>query len=78
MKILMSFSISSINNLQETISIILPALVENLARLTSGILEEYIRHRVEVYDVVLNFSKGCRRKHVVEGQLLALADIGRS
>ncbi len=67
------------SNLQETISIILLALVDGKPRTLNlkEMLEEYIRHRVEVIRRRTQFllSKARRRKHVVEGQLIALADI---
>ena len=69
------------SNLQETISIILLALVDGKPRTLNlkEILEEYIRHRVEVIRRRTQFllAKARRRKHVVEGQLLALADIDK-
>ncbi len=65
--------------LQETISIILLALVDGKPRLLNlkQILEEFIRHRVAVIRRRTQFllAKARRRKHVVEGQLLALANI---
>ena len=67
------------SNLQETISIILLALVDGKPRTLNlkEMLEEYIRHRVEVIRRRTQFllAKARRRKHVVEGQLIALADI---
>lgn len=67
------------SNLQETISIILLALVDGKPRLLNlkEMLEEFIRHRVEVIRRRTQFLlvRARRRKHVVEGQLLALADI---
>ncbi len=69
------------SNLQETISIILLALVDGKPRTLNlkEMLEEYIRHRVEVIRRRTQFllAKARRRKHVVEGQLLALADIDK-
>jgi DNA gyrase subunit A len=67
------------SSLQETISIILLALVDGKPRTLTikQILEEFLRHR----EVVIRrrtqhlLSKARRRKHVVEGQLLALANI---
>ena len=65
--------------LQETISIILLALVDGKPRLLNlkQILEEFIRHRVAVIRRRTQFllAKARRRKHVVAGQLLALANI---
>ena len=65
--------------LQETISIILLALVDGKPRLLNlkQILEEFVRHRVSVIRRRTQFllAKARRRKHVVEGQLLALANI---
>jgi DNA gyrase subunit A len=65
--------------LQETISIILLALVDGKPRLLNlkQILEEFVRHRVTVIRRRTQFLliKARRRKHVVEGQLLALANI---
>ena len=67
------------SNLQETISIILLALVDGKPRTLNlkEMLEEYIRHRVEVIRRRTQFllAKARRRKHVLEGQLIALADI---
>jgi DNA gyrase subunit A len=67
------------SNLQETISIILLALVDGKPRTLNlkEMLEEYVRHRVEVIRRRTQFllAKARRRKHVVEGQLIALADI---
>jgi len=65
--------------LQDTISIILLALVDGKPRLLNlkQMLEEFIRHRVSVIRRRTQFllAKARRRKHVVEGQLLALANI---
>ena len=65
--------------LQDTFSIILLALVDGKPRLCTlkQLLEEYIRHRTNVIRRRTQFllSKARKRKHTVEGLLLALADI---
>ena len=65
--------------LQDTVSLIFLALVDNKPRLLSlkSMLEEYIRHRVNVIRRRTQFllSKARKRKHTVEGLLLALANI---
>jgi len=65
--------------LQDTFSIILLALVDGKPRVLSlkGLLEEFIRHRATVIRRRTQFllNKARRRKHTVEGLLLALADI---
>ncbi|MFP6618626.1 MAG: DNA gyrase subunit A [Pirellulaceae bacterium] len=65
--------------LQDTISIILLALVDGKPQLLNlkQMLEEFIRHRIAVIRRRTQFllAKARRRKHVVEGQLLALANI---
>jgi len=65
--------------LQDTFSIILLALVDGKPRLCSikQFMEEYIRHRVTVIRRRTQFllAKARRRKHTVEGLLLALANI---
>ncbi|HEV7280900.1 MAG TPA: DNA gyrase subunit A [Pirellulaceae bacterium] len=65
--------------LQDTFSIILLALVDGKPRVMSiiGLLEEFLRHRVTVIRRRTQFrlNEARRRKHVIEGQLLALADI---
>ncbi|MEO2023282.1 MAG: DNA gyrase subunit A [Pirellulaceae bacterium] len=65
--------------LQDTISIILLALVDGKPQLLNlkQMLEEFIRHRITVIRRRTQFllAKARRRKHVVEGQLLALANI---
>ena len=65
--------------LQDTVSVILLALVDGKPRVMSfkGLLEEFLRHRVAVIRRRTEFllSKARRRKHTVEGLLLALADI---
>jgi DNA gyrase subunit A len=65
--------------LQDTFSIILLALVDGKPReLTlKQLLEEYLRHRVTVIRRRTQFllAKARRRKHTVEGLLLALANI---
>ena len=67
--------------LQDTISIILLALVDGKPRLLSikGLLQEFIRHRVTVIRRRTEFllSKARKRKHTVEGLLLALAEIDK-
>ena len=65
--------------LQDTFSIILLALVDGKPRTCSlkQLLEEYLRHRLTVIRRRTQFllSKARRRKHTVEGLLLALANI---
>jgi DNA gyrase subunit A len=65
--------------LQDSFSIILLALVDGKPRVLSfkGLLEEFIRHRVIVIRRRTQFllAKARRRKHTVEGLLLALANI---
>jgi DNA gyrase subunit A len=65
--------------LQDTFSIILLALVDGKPRTCSlkQLLEEYLRHRLTVIRRRTQFllSKTRRRKHTVEGLLLALANI---
>ena len=65
--------------LQDTISLIFLALVDGKPRLLpiKGLLEEFIRHRVAVIRRRTQFllAKARRRKHTVEGLLLALAEI---
>ena len=65
--------------LQESISIILLALVDGKPRTLNfkALLLEFIRHRVEVIRRRTEFllSRARRRKHTVEGLLLALANI---
>ena len=65
--------------LQDTFSIILLALVDGKPRVMSlkQMLEEFIRHRATVIRRRTQFllSRARKRKHTVEGLLLALADI---
>ena len=65
--------------LQDTFSIILLALVDGKPRTCSlkQLMEEFLRHRVIVIRRRTQFllSKARKRKHTVEGLLLALADI---
>jgi DNA gyrase subunit A len=65
--------------LQDSFSIIFLALVDGKPRVLSfkGLLEEFIRHRVTVIRRRTQFllAKARRRKHTVEGLLLALANI---
>ena len=65
--------------LQDSFSIILLALVDGKPRLLSlkGLLDEFIRHRVTVIRRRTQFllARARRRKHTVEGLLLALANI---
>jgi DNA gyrase subunit A len=65
--------------LQDTFSIILLALVDGKPRLCSfkELLTEFIRHRVTVIRRRTQFllARARRRKHTVEGLLLALANI---
>ncbi len=65
--------------LQDSFSIILLALVDGKPRVLSfkQILEEFIRHRVQVIRRRTQFllAKARRRKHTVEGLLLAHANI---
>lgn len=67
------------SSLQETYSIILLALVDGKPReLTlKEMMQEFLRHRVTVIRRRTQFLLGAarKRKHVVEGLLLALADI---
>lgn len=65
--------------LQQSVSIILLALVDGKPRLLpfKDILTEFLRHRTTVIRRRTQFllSKARKRKHTVEGLLLALADI---
>ncbi len=65
--------------LQDTFSIILLALVDGKPRLMSikTLLEEFVRHRVNVIRRRTQFllARARKRKHTVEGLLLALANI---
>ena len=65
--------------LQTTFSIILLALVDGKPRVMSikGMLEEFIRHRASVIRRRTQhlLSRARKRKHTIEGLLLALADI---
>ena len=65
--------------LQDTFSLILLALINGKPRLMSikALMEEFIRHRVNVIRRRAQFllAKARRRKHTVEGLLLALANI---
>ncbi|PQO27249.1 DNA gyrase subunit A [Blastopirellula marina] len=65
--------------IQDTISIILLALVDGKPRTMSikELVEEFIRHRVTVIRRRTQFllARARQRKHTVEGLLLALADI---
>lgn len=65
--------------LQESVSIILLALVDGKPRVLSikDLLQEFIRHRLTVIRRRTQFllNKARQRKHTVEGLLLALADI---
>jgi len=65
--------------LQDSVSIILLALVDGKPRLMSikGLLEEFIRHRKHVIRRRTQFllNKARQRKHTVEGLLLAHANI---
>ena len=65
--------------LQDTFSLILLALVDGKPRLCSlkELLDEFLRHRVTVIRRRTQFllAKARRRKHTVEGLLLALANI---
>jgi DNA gyrase subunit A len=67
------------SSLQDTFSIILLALVDGKPRELSlkEILQEFIRHRVIVLRRRTQFLlvRARRRKHTIEGQLLALANI---
>ena len=67
------------SSLQDTFSVILLALVDGKPRLLSikALLDEFLRHRVTVIRRRTQFllAKARRRKHTVEGLLLALADI---
>ena len=65
--------------LQDSFSIILLALVDGKPRLMSikSLLEEFVRHRVNVIRRRTQFllARARKRKHTVEGLLLALANI---
>lgn len=65
--------------LQQSVSVILLALVDGKPRLLTikDMLSEFLRHRISVIRRRTQFllSKARRRKHTVEGLLLALADI---
>ncbi|MEM8677868.1 MAG: DNA gyrase subunit A [Planctomycetota bacterium] len=65
--------------LQDSFSIILLALVDGKPRVLSikRLLEEFVRHRASVIRRRTQFllARARRRKHTVEGLLLALADI---
>ena len=65
--------------LQDTFSVILLALVDGQPRTLNlkEILEEHLRHRITVIRRRTQFllAKARKRKHTVEGLLLALADI---
>lgn len=65
--------------LQDSFSIIFLALVDGKPRVMSfkALLEEFLRHRVEVIRRRTQFllAKARQRKHTVEGLLLALANI---
>ena len=65
--------------LQDSFSIILLALVDGKPRVLSikRLLEEFIRHRASVIRRRTQFllARARRRKHTIEGLLLALADI---
>ncbi len=67
--------------LQDTISIILLALVDGKPRVMSikEMLDEFVRHRTIVIRRRTQFLllRARRRKHTIEGLLLALADIDR-
>jgi len=67
--------------LQDTFSMIFLALVDGKPRELNikEILQEFIRHRVTVIRRRTQFllSRARKRKHVIEGLLLALADIDR-
>lgn len=67
------------SSLQETFSIILLSLVDGKPRELNikEMLQEFIRHRVTVIRRRTQFLLGAarKRKHVIEGLLLALADI---
>ncbi len=69
------------SSLQESFSIILLSLVDGKPRELNikEMLQEFIRHRVTVIRRRTQFllSAARKRKHVVEGLLLALADIDR-
>jgi DNA gyrase subunit A len=69
------------SSLQDTFSIIMLALVDGKPRELSfkQLLEEFLRHRVTVIRRRTQFllSKARKRKHTVEGLLLALADIDK-
>ncbi len=65
--------------LQDTVSIIMLALVDGKPRVLTlkAMLEEFLRHRVSVIRRRTQFllAKARKRKHTVEGLLLALANI---
>ena len=65
--------------LQDTFSLILPALVDGKPRVCSikQMMEEYVRHRATVIRRRTQFllTRARKRKHTIEGLLLALADI---
>ena len=67
------------SQLQETISLIFLALVDGKPRVLSlkAMLDEFVRHRVQVIRRRTQFllARARRRKHTVEGLLLALANI---
>ncbi len=67
------------SSLQDTVSIILLALVDGKPRVLTlkELLEEFIRHRTIVIRRRTQFllSRARKRKHTIEGLLLALADI---
>jgi DNA gyrase subunit A len=67
--------------LQSSFSMIFLALVDGKPReLTiKGMLEEFIRHRIHVIRRRTQFllAKARRRKHIIEGLMLALADIDK-
>ena len=69
------------SSLQTSFSMIFLALVDGKPRELNikQILEEFIRHRIQVIRRRTQFllAKARRRKHVVEGLLLALADIDK-
>ena len=67
------------SQLQDSFSIILLALVDGKPRVLTlkGLLEEFIRHRLTVIRrrTMFQLSRARKRKHTVEGLLLALANI---
>ncbi len=67
------------SSLQDTFSVILLALVDGKPRELNfkELLQEFIRHRIQVIRRRTQFllNRARRRKHTVEGQLLALANI---